>query len=321
MIAIIADGYLDVKINRIYLDAKILGVGMTRSFDLVTTAMVPAVWGTTYIVTTEMLPDGFPMTVAMLRALPAGLLLLLIARRLPPLDWVPKVLVLGALNIALFLTLLFVAAYRLPGGLAATLTAIQPLLVLMLSRAFLGSAIHPVGVAAALAGIVGVGMLVLGPNAAPDPIGIAAALGAALSMASGIVLARKWQPPVSPLAFTGWQLTAGGLLLLPLALVIEPGFPMPNAVNLAGLVWLGLIGGALAYVVWFRSIARLGPPTVTAFSFLSPLSAVVLGWAVLGQALTPLQGLGAAIVLLSVWFGQWAGRRATATTHPKGATA
>ncbi|MDZ5697079.1 EamA family transporter [Chelativorans sp. M5D2P16] len=294
---------------------------MIRSLDLLATAMVPAVWGTTYIVTTEMLPEGFPITVAMLRGLPAGLLLLLIARRLPPLEWVPKVLLLGALNISIFLTLLFVAAYRLPGGLAATLTAIQPLMVLMLSRAFLGAAVQPLGVAAALAGIAGVGLLVLGPEASPDPIGIAAALGAALSMATGNVLARRWQPPVSPLTFTGWQLTAGGLLLLPVALLLEPGFPMPNAVNLAGLVWLGLIGGALAYVVWFRGIARLGPPTVTAFSFLSPLSAVVLGWLVLGQALTPLQGLGAAIVLLSVWFGQRAGRRATATENPEGATA
>ncbi|MCP1726587.1 putative blue pigment (indigoidine) exporter [Natronospira proteinivora] len=294
---------------------------MTRSLDLLTTAMVPVVWGTTYIVTTEMLPDGFPITVAMLRALPAGLLLLLIARQLPPLRWVPKVLVLGALNISIFLTLLFVAAYRLPGGLAATLTAIQPLMVLVFSRILLGALIQPAGVAAALAGIVGVGLLVLGPEAFPDPIGIAAALGAALSMAAGNVLASRWQPSVSPLTFTGWQLTAGGMLLLPLALLIEPDFPVPDPANLAGLIWLGLIGGALAYVFWFRGIARLGPPTVTAFSFLSPLSAVVLGWAVLGQALTPLQGLGAFIILTSVWFGQRAGRRATATANAKGATA
>ncbi|GGA41138.1 EamA family transporter [Pelagibacterium lentulum] len=294
---------------------------MARSRDLALTAIVPVVWGTTYIVTTEMLPQGFPITIAMLRALPAGLLLLLIARRLPPLGWVPKVFVLGALNIAIFLTLLFVAAYRLPGGLAATLTAIQPLLVLLLSRILLGSAIQPIGVAAALAGMAGVGMLVLGPDVSPDPIGIAAALGAALSMASGVVLARVWQPAVSPLTFTGWQLTAGGLLLLPAALVFEPGFPMPNAVNLAGLIWLGLIGGAIAYVLWFRGIARLGPPTVTAFSFLSPLSAVVLGWVILDQALTPLQGLGALIVFLSVWFGQRAGRGATPIARHKGAAA
>ncbi|MCD7059651.1 EamA family transporter [Pelagibacterium xiamenense] len=292
-----------------------------RSPDLVLTAMAPAIWGTTYIVTTQMLPDGFPLTVAMLRALPAGLLLLAIARRLPPLAWLPKVFVLGGLNIAIFLSLLFVAAYRLPGGLAATLGAIQPLIVLLLARGLLGTGLRPAGVAAALAGMVGVGLLVLGPDAAPDPIGIVAALGGALSMATGNVLARRWQPPVSALTFTGWQLTAGGILLLPVALIVEPGFPVPSALNLAGLAWLGLVGGALAYVFWFRGIARLGPPAVTAFGFLSPLSAVVLGWAVLGQALTPAQGLGALIVLLSVWFGQQAGRRARAIPQSQEAAA
>lgn len=294
---------------------------MARSLDLLTTAMAPAVWGTTYVVTTEMLPDGFPLTVAMLRALPAGLILLLVARQLPPLDWVPRVFILGALNIAIFLSLLFVAAYRLPGGLAATLTAVQPLLVLMLARAMLGTAIQFVGVAAAVAGIAGVGLLVLGPDASPDPIGIAAALGGALSMATGNVLTRRWQPPVSALTFTAWQLTAGGALLVPVALVVEPGFPMPGALNLAGFTWLGLIGGALAYCFWFRGIARLGPSTVTAFTFLSPLSAVILGWVVLGQALTPAQGLGAVIVLVSVYFGQRAGRRTNTSRKPLGATA
>ncbi|WP_404404973.1 EamA family transporter [Pelagibacterium halotolerans] len=294
---------------------------MARSLDLLTTAMAPAIWGSTYIVTTQMLPDGFPLTVAMLRALPAGLVLLLIARRLPPLHWLPKVFILGALNIAIFLTLLFVAAYRLPGGLAATLGAVQPLLVLLLAGSILGSTIRPAAIVAALAGIFGVGLLVLGPDTSPDPIGIAAALGGALSMATGNVLARKWQPPVSPLAFTGWQLSAGGILLLPVALTLEPGFPVPSALNLAGFVWLGLIGGALAYVLWFRGIARLGPPTVTAFGFLSPLSAVALGWAILGEALTPVQGTGAAIVLVSVWLGQRAGRGTHSMATAKGATA
>lgn len=294
---------------------------MTRSLDLLATAMAPAVWGTTYIVTTEMLPDGFPLTVAMLRALPAGLILLLIARRLPPLDWVPRVFVLGALNIAIFLSLLFVAAYRLPGGLAATLTAVQPLVVLMLARAMLGTAIQWIGIVAAVAGIAGVGLLVLGPNASVDPIGIAAALGGALSMATGNVLTRRWQPPVSALTFTAWQLTAGGALLVPIALVLERGFPVPTALNLAGFTWLGLIGGALAYCFWFRGIARLGPSTVTAFTFLSPLCAVILGWVILGQALTPAQGLGAVIVLVSVYLGQRAGQRANTIAKPQGATA
>lgn len=292
---------------------------MTRSRDLILAALAPAIWGSTYVVTTELLPQGYPLTVGMLRALPAGLVLLLIVRRLPPRAWLGRVAVLGALNFAVFWTALFVAAYRLPGGLAATLGAIQPLLVLMLVRVVLGTRIQPAGVVAALAGIGGVALLVLAPTAEMDRIGVAAALVGAVSMAAGTVLTSRWQPPVSPLTFAAWQLTAGGLLLLPVALSVEQGFPLPSAQNLAGFLWLGLIGAALTYFLWFRGIARLGPAAVTALGFLSPLSAVLLGWAVLGQQLAPVQALGAAVVLASVWLGQRAGR--TALAHvPSGST-
>ena len=60
---------------------------MPRTFDLLLTALAPAIWGSTYIVTTELLPDGYPMTAAMLRALPAGILLLAFTRTLPHGIW------------------------------------------------------------------------------------------------------------------------------------------------------------------------------------------------------------------------------------------
>ena len=75
----------------------------TARSDLLLTASAPAIWGSTYIVTTELLPGFSPMTVALLRALPAGLLLLLIVRRLPAGIWWLRSLVLGALNISIFL--------------------------------------------------------------------------------------------------------------------------------------------------------------------------------------------------------------------------
>lgn len=285
---------------------------VARPSDIVLTAAAPVIWGSTYIVTTQMLPAGYPLTVSMLRALPAGLILLAVVRRLPPRIWLGRIFILGALNFTLFWAALFVAAYRLPGGVAATLGATQPLIVLMLSRPVLGTPVRPAGLIAALAGIAGVGLLILGPQARLDPTGVAAALTGALSMAAGTVMTRKWQPPASPLTVTAWQLTAGGLLLLPVALALEPGFPVPTALNLAGFAWLGLIGAALTYFFWFRGIARLGPATVTSFGFLSPLTAVILGWLLLGQALGPAQATGAAIVLFSVWLGQRAGQRAAA---------
>lgn len=281
---------------------------MTRKTDLMLTALAPAIWGSSYIVTTELLPDGYPLTVAALRALPAGLLLLVLVRQLPPVAWLGRLFILGALNFTLFWAALFVAAYQLPGGVAATLGAIQPLIVLLLAHRLLGAALSPLSLTAALTGILGVALLILGPDARLNSLGVLAALGGAGSMALGVVLTRKWQPPVPPLTFTAWQLTAGGLLLVPLALIFEPAFPAPDAKSLAGLVWLGLIGAALTYYLWFRGIARLGPEAITGLGFLSPLSAVMLGWLVLGQGLSPLQSLGALIVLGSVWAGNVGGR-------------
>ncbi|OBU07124.1 EamA family transporter [Morganella psychrotolerans] len=282
---------------------------MQRGGVLLLTALAPAVWGSTYLVTTEMLPAGYPMTVAMLRALPAGLLLMLFIRQLPKGIWWGRILVLGALNFAVFWWLLFVSAYRLPGGVAATVGAVQPLIVLLLSRMVLGNVLKPLAVIAALCGIGGVALLLLTPQAKPDTLGIIAGLAGAFSMAAGTVLSRRWQPDVSPLTFTTWQLTAGGLLLLPVSLLLEPALPPLTMLNITGLVYLGLIGAALTYLLWFRGLAILGPNSVASLGFLSPLTAVLLGWFILDQQLSLLQCTGVLVVVGSVWLSQVANRR------------
>lgn len=278
--------------------------GQTRAWDLLLTGLAPAIWGSSYIVTTQLLPQVPAMTVALLRALPAGLLLLAFARRLPQGAWWLRVFILGALNFSVFWSMLFVSAYRLPGGAAATVGAVQPLVVVFLASWVLGSALRPASVLAALAGLAGVALLVLTPGVRLDAMGIAAGLAGAVSMACGTVLTRKWRPPVPLLTFTAWQLTAGGLLLLPLALWAGPDFPAPTPGHLIGLAWLGLMGAALTYVLWFRGIARLEPNMVAPLGFLSPLTAILLGWVFLGQTLTSVQMAGVALVLGGIWLGQ-----------------
>ncbi|KIC11513.1 ABC transporter permease [Leisingera sp. ANG-M1] len=271
---------------------------------LLLTALAPAIWGSSYVVTTTLLPGHSPLVVALLRALPAGLLLLLLVRQLPPLNWLPRLMVLGALNFSLFWVLLFVSAYRLPGGVAATLGAVQPLIVVFLSAMLLSTQIRAAAIAAALLSIAGVALLVLTPTAELDAIGVLAGLGGALSMAAGVVLTRKWQPPVPPLTFTAWQLTAGGLLLVPVALWTVPEWPVFTAANIAGLAYMSLIGGALTYILWFRGLARIDPAQVSLLGVLSPLSAVILGWLLLNETLTSNQMLGAVLALYSLWLGQ-----------------
>ncbi|GAA3057225.1 EamA family transporter [Rhizobium viscosum] len=272
--------------------------------DVLMTAIAPAIWGSTYFVTTSFLPHGYPLTIAMLRALPAGLLLLLIVRKLPTGIWWSRVFILGALNFSFFWAMLFVSAYRLPGGVAATVGAVQPLIVIALSRLFLGKPIRVIAVMAGLIGIVGVALLVLTPKAALDPVGVLAGLAGAVSMAFGTVLTRHWQPPVSSLTFTSWQLTAGGILLVPVAFFLEPALPVPTTANILGIAWLGLVGAAFTYLLWFRGLSRIEPSAAASLGFLSPVVATLLGWLALGQSLTPTQLSGFAMVLVSVWLSQ-----------------
>ena len=279
-----------------------------RTPDLLFTAIAPAIWGSTYIVTTQYLPNFSPMTVAMLRALPAGLLLVMIVRQIPTGIWWMRIFILGALNISLFWSLLFISVYRLPGGVAATVGAVQPLMVVFISAALLGSPIRLMAVLGAICGTAGVALLVLTPNAALDPVGVAAGLAGAVSMAFGTVLTRKWQPPVPLLTFTAWQLAAGGLLLVPVALVFDPPIPMPTGTNVLGLAWLGLIGAGLTYFLWFRGISRLEPTVVSLLGFLSPGTAVLLGWLFLDQTLSALQIIGVLLVIGSIWLGQRSNR-------------
>ena len=271
---------------------------------LLVTALTPVVWGTTYAVTTEFLPPGRPLLAATLRALPAGLLLLALTRRLPRGDWWWRSAVLGALNIGVFFALLFVTAYRLPGGMAAVLGAAQPLLVAGLTVLLLSERVALRTVLAAVVGAGGVALAVLTAQARLDPVGLAAGLAGTASMALGLVLTKRWgRPDVSLLTTTAWQLTAGGLLLAPLALGLE-GLPATlTGHNLAGYAYLTVIGTALAYTLWFRGLHLLNAARVSLLSLLSPLVATVIGWAALGQGLTVVQVVGMALAFGAVLTG------------------
>ncbi len=272
------------------------------------TALGPAIWGTTYFVTTEYLPPDRPLLASVLRALPAGLLLIAITRRLPSGDWWWRALILGALNIGAFLPLLFIAAYRLPGGVAATVGAVQPLIVAGFAAGLLGQRMTLRVALSAIAGVTGVSLLVLRANAQLDWLGVAAALGGAVVMAAGVVLSKRWQAPVSPMASTGWQLVAGGLLLLPATLLVE-GVPATlTATNVAGYAYLTLIGAALSYSLWFRGVRLLPATEVTFLGLLSPVVATAVGWLALGQDLTLAQVFGAVIVLAALVAAQTGGK-------------
>ena len=287
----------------------------TRSSDILLTALAPMAWGTTYVVATELLPPNHPLLVAALRSLPIGLLLTAWLRQLPTGIWWWRILILGGLNIGIFQALLFMAAYRLPGGVAATAGAIQPLLVVLFSWMLLHERPSKLSFMAAFAGFLGVGLLVLGPAARLDTVGIAAAIAGAATMGLGTVLTKRWQRPVSLMVFTAWQLAIGGIILLPIALILEGPLPPLSTSNLFGFVYLGLIGTGLAYALWFRGIDKLSASAVSYLGLMSPVVATLIGFVLLNQTFTLIQLVGISLVLISIVVGQQPNRRRKRLLH------
>jgi probable blue pigment (indigoidine) exporter len=270
------------------------------------TALAPAVWGSTYLVTTEWLPPDRPLLATTVRALPGGLFLLALARTLPTGVWLWRTLVLGTLNIGAFNFLLFVAAYRLPGGIAAVIMSAQPMFVLVLAALFIGDRIRFSHVVACVLGVVGVVLLVFRGTVELDYVGVVAALGGAMCMATGITLTKRWGRPdgVGLLPFTGWQLTVGGLVLLPFTLAIE-GLPSGiTGTNILGFAYLVSLGAVISYMIWFRGIERLPALAVSFLALGSPIVATILGYVFLHETLSILQLIGVVSILTAMLLAQ-----------------
>jgi probable blue pigment (indigoidine) exporter len=271
------------------------------------TALAPISWGTSYITITELLPDDRPLLVATVRVVPSGLVLLL-AGLLGP-RWRPRGAdwwrtgVLAVANFGAFFPLLIVAVYRLPGGVAAAVGGLQPLLVGAVSWLATRQRPRPLDLAVGCVAALGVGLVVIRPGADLDAVGILAAVGANLSFAVGVVLTKRFPRPTNLVAATGWQLLLGGAVLLPLMAIVEGRPPSVTGDNVAGFAYLSLVATALAFVLWFNGIRRLPTAAPPLLGLSAPVTGAIIGWTILGQSLSPLQLTGFVIALGAIGYG------------------
>ncbi|GHF34201.1 putative blue pigment (indigoidine) exporter [Deinococcus metalli] len=262
-------------------------------------ALAPLSWGTSYLVLDELRPLG-PLTVAALRALLAGVLLLLVVRELPRGMWWGRSLLLGALNFGLFFGTLFISASRLSGGVAATLGALGPLLIIAFNLVAWRQAPTRHTLGAALLGLVGVALLVLGPGARLDPWGVVAGVVSVVAASGGYLLSSAWGTPpgTAMLSVTAWQLTWGGVLLVPLALLLEGVPALPTAGQWPWLAYMVVVTTALAYALWFRGIQHSSAVQVSLLTRLSPATALLIDL-LRGHTLSGGQWAGLALIALS----------------------
>jgi probable blue pigment (indigoidine) exporter len=251
------------------------------------------------------------------RALPAGLLLLLLHPRLPPLPW-GKQFLLAFCNITAFFALLFVAAFRLPGAVAGTLGATLPLVLMLLAWLQDGTRPSLKWLLLGLMGLVGV-LLLLNPSANLDTVGVTCALLATLLIGQSSRWMRRW-PVNDLLALTAWQLLLGGLMLIPLAWWLAGPMPLPRPASAPGLLWLILLNTALGYWAWLWGLKHHGPEVMGMLALTNPMMAVSLGVLMVGETLDGRQWLGIGVILLSLFlmklparpfFKRWQARRAS----------
>jgi len=268
------------------------------------TAIAPAAWGSTYLATERLLPPDRPLFAALMRALPIGLVLLAVRRELPRGDWWWKAGVLGVCNIGAFFPLIFLSAYHLPGGLASTLQAMSPLAVMALAYPIIGERPALLRVAAAAVGLGGVALLVLRSPGAVSGLGLAGAFGSVLVSALGFVLIKRWTPPTDMLTLTSWQLVVGGVVLLPLAFLVEGAPPVIDLKAALGYAWIGIVGTGVAYVCWFSGLRRMTAGATALIGLVNPVVGTLLGVFIAHEAFGWTQAAGMALVLAGVIAGQ-----------------
>ncbi|WP_072314640.1 EamA family transporter [Agrococcus sp. Marseille-P2731] len=272
-------------------------------------ALAPLSWGSVYFVTLHWLPAEEPLTAAMLRSLPAGLLLLVLRRTLPSGSWWWKSVVLGLLNCSAFFVLVYVAAKLLPTSIAAMLMSLSPIAMMLIAWGLVSERPTARRLLGAAMGLLGVVLLMAASVGAIDGWGVGASVTGMAMYALGSVLGKRWSGEVDAVASSSWQLTAGGLLLLPFALALE-GVPsgLP-ATAVLGYAYISVIATALAFVCWFSALRHLTAGQVGLLGLLNPVTGVLLGVALGSEALSGWQWLGIAVVLAGVAVGQTVARR------------
>lgn len=282
---------------------------------MLVTAIAPVAWGSTYVVTRSVLPAE-PLWGAVIRALPAGVLLLAVSRRRPHGAWWWRAGLLGILNTGGFFALVYAVAQRLPSGVASTVMAASPLVMMAAARIVLGQRPRILALAGGVAGAAGVTLMLFGGEGRVDTLGVALAVAALLCSATGYALATRWGG-VDLIASTAWQLLAGAVLILPLAIIVEGPPPRLDGPAVAGFLYVTVIATAVAFVAWFGGLRHLSAGTVGLIGLLNPVTGVVLGAVLAAEVLTLRQVAGLAIVLAGIVVGQLGRTRSGSAQSPR----
>jgi len=210
---------------------------------------------------------------------------------------------MGLLNNVLPFVLIVWGQHRIASGLASILNATTPLFTVLVAHAMTpDEKLSPLKAAGVIAGFAGAAVMI-GPDAlgglGTGVMAQLACLAAALSYAFAGIFGRRFRRMgVPPLATAAGQVSASALMLLPVVLLIDRPWTlaMPHAATWAAVLGVALLSTAFGYVLYFRILAAAGATNLLLVTFLIPVSAILLGAALLGERLEPRHFLGMALI-------------------------
>ncbi len=274
--------------------------------------VLSVLWGTSFFSLSFAARDLPPFTIVTLKVILAAAALFAVLRlaggRIPRgrRTW-SELTVMGLFNDAGPFILIAFASPYVATGLMSVLIATSPLFTVVLAHVLTTdermTARHAVGVLMGFAGLA----VMLGGGAiglsVTDILAQLACLGAALGYAYASVYGRRFTPlGLHPMAIAGGQLASSAILLAPVALLIDQPWtlPMPGWPAIAGMLSMALLSGALAYSIFFRILATAGATNVVLVTFLSPITAILIGIVALGEHVTTHQMAGMALIALGI---------------------
>jgi drug/metabolite transporter (DMT)-like permease len=271
--------------------------------DVISLVVLGGLWGGSFLFMRVAAPEFGPVALIAVRlVIAAAVLLPLLHWRGGMRDvarhWRPLTVV-GVLNSALPFSLLAYATLSLTAGFASVLNGTTPFFAAIVARAWLKAPLSRARIAGLVIGFCGVVVLV-GDKISfrPGGSGLAVVAGLVASVCYAIAASytRRRLPGVAPLSIAAGSLSLGGVCLLPVAAFLLPAH-VPSAKAWGMVLGLGVFSTAVAYVLYFRLLERLGPTGAVAVTFLIPAFAMLWGWMFLGEPVTGRMAVGTVIVL------------------------
>lgn len=268
-------------------------------------ALLSVLWGGSFFFNGAALRELTPLTLVFLRVALGAVILLPLLRMqgigFPKgmTGWKPFV-VIGLLNNVIPFSLIVAGQTFIPSGLASILNATTPLFTVIVMAAAGEEALQVRRVAGVALGIAGV-IVLRGwgvETRTGQELGILLCLGGAFSYGFAALAARRLLRDSPPLGTATFQLMASMVMMAVVAGAIERPWrlPVPGPATWLAVLGLAALSTALAYIVFFQIIRRSGATNVMLVTLLIPVTAILLGWLVLGEPISMREIAGAIVI-------------------------